>query len=84
LTVGYLLLSLTSIGLLSEGNPWAYSFEFIRSTLIFLASGAGGGRSSLQVTLLQIYALPSMLLWLFILAQRSVVQLKGHSGAKVL
>ena len=76
MTVGYLLLTLTSIGLLSEQNPWGYYFELVRSALFLALSrreeADSEAEGSLYTRLLGLYALPSFLIWLFVLSHRAL------------
>lgn len=62
-TVAYLIISLTSIGLLTEGNTWGSYFELSRC-LIFLALST---QHRLLFGVLQIYFLVSALIWLIVL-----------------
>ncbi|CAG7786718.1 unnamed protein product [Allacma fusca] len=73
LTVIYLLVTLTSIGLLSEGNPWASYFEFVRCAVFLFILPS---ESYFLQGALRFYFAPSMIIWGFVFFHRAIQQYK--------
>ena len=74
MTVAYLLVTLTSIGFLSEGNPWASYFEFSRcAAFLYLTSGEAD--YFLQGAL-RFYFIPSMAIWAIFFVYRAAQRYK--------
>ena len=84
MTVAYLLVTLTSIGFLSEGNPWASYLEFSRcAAFLYLSSG----EDYFLQGALRFYFIPSMAIWaiffIYRAAQRYKLELKYSEIASV-
>lgn len=70
MTVAYLLITLTSIGLLSEGNPYGSLFEFARCAIFLCLST---GEDYFLQGVLRLYFLPSVLVWVIYLVHQLMI-----------
>lgn len=80
MTVAYLLITLTSIGLLSEGNPFGSYFELARCTIFLYLSS---NEDYFLQGALRIYFLPSLIVWVIYLTHQFMIcyraELKEHA-----
>lgn len=75
MTVFYLLITLTSIGLLSEGNPYGSLFEFGRCVIFLLLSSS---EDYFLQGVLRLYFLPSVVLWVIYLLNQLMMCYKAE------
>ncbi|CAL8143206.1 unnamed protein product [Orchesella dallaii] len=75
MTVAYLLVTLTSIGLLSEGNPYGSYFELARCTIFLYLSTS---EDYFLQGALRLYFLPSMIVWIIYLLHQVMICYKAE------
>lgn len=77
ITVAYLLITLTSIGLLSEMNPWGSYMEFFRCLAFLLLSSQQQPQDYFLQGALKLYFFPSMILWFVYILQQRLIKSKA-------
>ncbi|XP_035707518.1 alkylglycerol monooxygenase isoform X2 [Folsomia candida] len=81
MTVSHLVLSLTSIGLLSEGNPWGSYFELFRCSVTFLILPTPNSQKDYWLKgVVNLYFIPSAVLWIVYVLYQGIVGAKKPEG----